>query len=559
MNEQIPRAAAAGVDPSRVRAMIDAIRARTKIDVVDDPDALAIAGRATIPDPKQPGAIVFPTNIEEVSTVVRLANEFRVPVWPVSKGRNWGYGSATPEMDNTVMVHLERMNRICEVNEDLAYAVIEPGVTYRQLKEHLVRSGSRLWCDCTDGPPEGSVLGNALERGMGVTHYADHFGTLCGLEVVLADGSVIRTGGGAFGRCPTWNTHKWGVGPYIEGLFSQSNFGIVVRAGIWLFPQPESYCAFTFDLARDEDFPRLVDAVRELTLAGLLAAGIHMINDICALSVISQYPPGLAERVSRLPDDVLLEQRRRFGVSSWSFGGGIHGTRQWVKNVRHELRQRLSGMGRLTFITDRTVSAASGVERAIMAFPAGTGLRSGAEWLFRRVTGKPFELIPVARHVHEVMRGQPTEFFVRHAYFKSSMGKPADAHPDRDNIGVIWFAPVVPMRGAEVRPILDSLRELYRRHQFDFYVALLAQNSRTFIALLCIFYSKANAEETERAKALHAALKEATFAAGLQPYRTSVQSPTGYPVDYAHVLRLIKSAVDPNGVLAPGKSRIDAA
>ncbi len=156
------------------------------------------------------------------------------------------------------------------------------------------------------------MLGNALERGMGVTHYADHFGTLCGLEVVLADGSIIRTGGGAFGRCPTWNTHKWGVGPYIEGLFSQSNFGIVVKAGIWLFPEPESYCAFTFDLARDEDFPRLVDAVRELTLAGLLTAGVHIINDICALSVISQYPPGMAERVSRLPDDVLLEQRRRY-------------------------------------------------------------------------------------------------------------------------------------------------------------------------------------------------------------------------------------------------------
>ena len=210
MNEQVLRSRPGTVDPARVRALIDAIRARTRIEVVDDRAALAIAGRATIPDPKQPGAVVFPTNVEEVSTIVKLANEFHVPVWPVSKGLNWGYGSATPERDNTVVLHLERMNRISEVNEDLAYAVIEPGVSYRQLKEHLLASGSRLWCDCTDGPPEGSVLGNALERGMGVSHYADHFGTLCGLEVVLADGSIVRTGGGAFGKCPTWNTHKWG-------------------------------------------------------------------------------------------------------------------------------------------------------------------------------------------------------------------------------------------------------------------------------------------------------------------------------------------------------------
>jgi FAD/FMN-containing dehydrogenase len=51
-------------------------------------------------------------------------------------------------------------------------------------------------------------------------------------------------------------------------------------------------------------------------------------------------------------------------------------------------------------------------------------------------------------------------------------------------------------------------------------------------------------------------MKETVFAAGLQPYRTGVQSPTGYPTGYAHLLQLIKSAVDPNGILAPGKSRI---
>jgi 4-cresol dehydrogenase (hydroxylating) flavoprotein subunit len=556
MSEQVPPTMATAVDPVQVLAMIDAIRARTAIAVVDDPTALAIAGRATIPNPKQPGAIAFPTTIEEVALLVQLANEFHVPVWPVSKGRNWGYGSATPAIDRTVVIHLERMNRILEVNEDLAYAVIEPGVTYRQLKAHLLTSGSRLWCDCTDGPPEGSVLGNALERGMGVTHYADHFGTLCGLEVVLADGSIIRTGGGTFGTCPTWNTHKWGVGPYIEGLFSQANFGIVVKAGIWLFPAPESYCAFTFDLARDEDFPRLVDAVRELTLAGLLTAGVHVINDICALSVLSQYPPGLAERVSRLPDDVLLGQRRRFGVSSWSFGGGIHGTKEWVKNVQRRLRRRLKALGRLTFITDRTVFAATQAERAITAVPSDTRLRHAVEWLFRRLVGKPVELVAVARHVHEVMRGQPTEFFVRHVYFKSSLSKPAEADPDRDNIGAIWFAPVVPMRGTDVQPTLERFRALHREHGFDFYVALLAQNSRTFIALLCIFYSKDNDDETARAKALYAALREAAFAAGLQPYRTGVQSPTGYPPAYAQLLQVIKTALDPNGILAPGKSRI---
>jgi 4-cresol dehydrogenase (hydroxylating) len=373
---------------------------------------------------------------------------------------------------------------------------------------------------------------------------------------VLADGSIIRTGGGAFRRCPTWNTHKWGVGPYIEGLFSQSNLGVVVKAGVWLFPKPESYCAFTFDLAGDEDLPRLVDTVRELMLARLLSPGVHIVNDICALSVVSQYPPGLAERVTRLPDEVLAAEKRRFGVPAWSLGGGIHGTREWVTNVRRQLRRRLKHMGRLTYMTERSVGAATHIERAIKSLAPFTPVREGAEWLFRRLTGKPVELVAVARHVHEVMRGQPTEYFVRHAYFRSTMAKPSEAHPDRDNVGAIWFAPVVPMRGHEVQEALGWLRSLYARHGFDFYVALLAQNSRTLIVLLCIFYRKESAQETERAKALYGELKERAFAAGLQPYRTGVQSQTGYPVPYSRALKLIKSALDPNAILAPGKSRI---
>lgn len=544
------------VDPERVRAMVKALRSTAEIEVIDDHGSLERAGRATIPGPKQPGAVVFPTSVEEVATVVRLANQFGVPIWPVSKGRNWGYGSATPALENTVVLHLERMNRVLEVDEDLAYAVVEPGVSYRQLKQHLVQTGSRLWADCTDGPPEGSVLGNALERGMGVTHYADHFATLCGLEVVLADGSVIRTGGGAFGKCPTWNTHKWGVGPYVEGLFSQSNFGVVVKAGVWLFPSPEAYCAFTFDLARDEDFPHLVDTVRELMLKGLLTAGVHIVNDICTLAVISQYPPGLAERVSRLPDEVVIEQRRRFGVSGWSLGGGILGTRGWVRTVRRELDRRLKGLGRVTYLTERSVRSATRVERAISGLPSGSTVRRAAELAFRRATGKPLELIPVARHVYEVMKGQPSDFFVRHAYFKSRMAKPDAADPDRDNVGKIWFAPVVPMRGAEVQRALARLGGLFRDHDFDFYAALLAQNNRTLIVLTCIFFSKDNPEETARAQALYEAVNVEVFASGLQPYRTGVQSPTGYPNAYGVFLRRLKSALDPNGVLAPGKSGI---
>lgn len=514
-------------------------------------EALERAAKATIPDPKRPSAILRPGSADEIAEVVRIANRYRVPLWPVSQGRNWGYGSGTPALENTAVLHLGRLNRIVEINAALAYAVIEPGVTYRQLRAHLDRHHPDLWCDSTDGPPDGSVIGNALDRGLGVTHYADHFGTLCGLEVVLPSGERLRTGGGPEG-CPTWHTHKWGVGPYMEGLFSQSNFGVVVRAGVWLLPKPEAFESFTFDLARAEDLPRLVDAMRELALRGVLTSACHLINDIVALAVLAQYPPGAVERYSRLPDAVLAEMRARYRVPAWSLGGGLLGTRAQVRETKRQLRRRLAPLGRILFVDDRL--AALGGRLAGMA--NGSALGRAVASVAARVSGRSIEMLAAGPHVHSVLKGIPSDYFVRHAYFKSRLPKPDVADPDRDDVGLIWFAPIAPMTGEHVARVIGLCRPLFGKFEFDFYVALLMQNARSMIVLMSIYFRKEVAGEAERAGQLYDALSAATHAAGYQPYRIQTG---GQPAlaekapAFVSLLRQLKRAADPVGVLAPGK------
>ena len=174
-----------------------------------------------------------------------------------------------PYRDGTLILVLERMNRIIEVNQELAYAVIEPGVTQQQLNDYLKSNNIPLWSDCTDSTPQGSIIGNALERGVGYTRHWDHFGHLCGLEVIMANGEPLRTGGGP-AHSLTWHTHKWGTGPFIDGLFSQSNFGIVVKSGIWLMPAPEAFNCFICELCDEAKLPQMVDALRRLALKGIL-------------------------------------------------------------------------------------------------------------------------------------------------------------------------------------------------------------------------------------------------------------------------------------------------
>src|SRR6188768_3037817 len=202
-----------------------------------DADRASYLDPFSIGDPQEhaSAAAVAPAGVDELRAVLAVANRFGVPLWPVSMGKNFAYGTAAPRLKNSVILDLKRMNRVLEVDERLGYAVVEPSVSFFDFKEELDRRGSRLWMS---GPSQswGSVIGNALEHGVGYTPYGTHAEAICGMEVMLADGSLVRTGMGAVANTHEWQCYRWPFGPQWDGLFTQSNFGIVTKMGIWLMP-----------------------------------------------------------------------------------------------------------------------------------------------------------------------------------------------------------------------------------------------------------------------------------------------------------------------------------
>jgi 4-cresol dehydrogenase (hydroxylating) len=501
--------------------------------------------------------VVYPSSRDEVCAIVKIAAQHRLPVWTFSKGKNWGYGATMAAQNGAVILILERMNRILEVNEDLAYAVIEPGVTYKQLADHLRLRAIKLWADCTDSTPEGSVLGNALDRGLGHTPHGDHFGNLCGLEVVLANGEVIHTGA-APPDSPTWHTFKWGTGPYLEGLFSQSNFGIVTRAGIWLMPEPEAFQAFFCEIEQEEGLPAVVDSLRRLALAGALRGTAHLINDILCLSMLRQYPHELSQGQPCLSNDARRELRSRQGISPWSLTSGLYGTVAQVRANRALIRRELKPYGKLTFLDRRELARLEWLIRLVKR----TQQLSFASWLSPLLKNwligpEPMEVFELVRHVVPILQGVPGEFVVRFAYFKSRQGRPeSDVNPARDGCGLIWFAPVAPLTGSHVDRLLDLCRPVFREHGFDFSVSLIVVNPRSAVILMEIFYDKADPTETARARGLYEHLCGLTARAGYQQYRTNVANMHRLlePVpQYQRLLDSMKKAVDPCGTLAPGR------
>ena len=84
----------------------------------------------------------------------------------------------------------------------------------------------------------------------------------CGMEVVLANGEVLRTGMGAMPNNRSWHVYKRSLGPTLDQLFMQSNFGIVTKLGVWLMPWPECYMPLWLRVWKDDDLGPVVDTLR---------------------------------------------------------------------------------------------------------------------------------------------------------------------------------------------------------------------------------------------------------------------------------------------------------
>lgn len=217
------------------------------------------------PEERVASAAVAPATLEQVQAVVRAANEHRIPLYPISTGRNLAYGGSAPVYSGSVVLDLKRMDRVLEVNERNAYALVEPGVSYFDLYDSIQKAQLDVWIDAPD-PGWGSLIGNALDGGAGWTAYPfrDHFGSHCGMEVVLASGEVVRTGMGALPGSKTWQQNRWGFGPWVDGLFRQSNFGVVTKMGFYLMPRPEALLTGTATGSRDADIVPMLDVLNLL-------------------------------------------------------------------------------------------------------------------------------------------------------------------------------------------------------------------------------------------------------------------------------------------------------
>ena len=459
-------------------------------------------------------AAVLPATVDEIREVLRVARAYRLPLWPVSTGRNFAYGGPAPRLTGSLVLDLKRMNRILEVDETLAYALVEPGVTYFDLHARLLHNGSRLWID----PPAagwGSVVGNTLERGFGYTAYGDHAANQCGMEVMLANGELVRTGMGAIEISRAWQLFKAGYGPSYDAMFMQSNFGIVTKLGLWLMPRPDAYLIAHVKLPREADLEAAVETLRPLKLD-------ETIRNHATIEGAIRHAAGVSSRgdwykgAGPLPDRVVDEIVRRLDIGRWNVHFAIYGAPDLVD---------------LRFAAAR---------RAFARIP-------GARIEANRYTP---DLQPASAGEGN-MAGIPAMSAFRMLDWR---GGGTGAHVD--------FSPICPFTGRDAMRQYWVAKARMAEYGFDYYGGFTA-GERHLHHIVATIFDRDDPKEIDAAADLQRVLMSDARSEGYGVYRTHLATmdfaASQYDFNDGALLRLsetIKDALDPEGILAPGKSGI---
>lgn len=466
-----------------------------------------------------PAGIVRPASTEEIQEILRIANLHRTALWTLSVGENQGYGMACASNPGSIILDLRRMNRILEVNADLAYALVEPGVTFRQLYRYLQDNNIPLWMDTTSGSPDGSCLANISERGAGYTPMGEKFLFSCGMEVILANGQVLRTGTGTLPNSQTWQLFKWGYGPVLDGLFSQSNFGVITKIGFWLMPKPPAYEALAVVMDEPDAVYKAVEVLRPLKLNMIIPNGACVTHIRKALGLAACWGDSreILSKVGRRFDYSPEHGRAlksAYNLGEWNFAGALYGLPETVRSYRKI------------------------VEQAFSAQIPGCRFLSAEEQAAS----------PYWRAREMVMRGEPVWDFDMSDW----VGK----------AGALWISPVAPVTNDAVQQQIKIAEETYGKYGFHYAAELILGTGRDLHHIIWLLFDRNEEDERRRADQCLREMLNRYCEVGYLPYRTGVSSgdhlmrKLGPFQDICHDL---KGLFDPNNILSPGKSGIDLA
>jgi 4-cresol dehydrogenase (hydroxylating) len=492
-------------------------------------------------------AIHQPTSVHEVVALVNTARAQKTPLYPVSTGLNWGYGSSSPVTAGCQLVDLGKMNRILNADSislSNPVAVIEPGVTQGQLYDFLQKKCPELTFNVTGSSRNTSIIGNALDRGVG--YFGPRKEDLFGLEVVCGSGEVLKTGFRRLGEdSPLAHSHPFGLGPMLDGLFFQGNFGIVTSACFRLMPRRPKEVAVSLALRDNSKLGAFINELAYLKREGLMTSVTHIANQARShASMMFGMTRYMESACGFATEQALLEAEKALKVvapNEWTSLGAVTGNKGQVSAALKEIKARMGPLARVAIITDGLLDNGFRVMHALRFLP------------FARANAAA---ISAVRPLHGLALGVPTDVAIDNLLWKYGRSDLPAIRLDESNCGLVFISPALPPDGKVVVKILEGLKTVAARHGHVLYMTVNIETSSSLVAVINLLFDRSVPEEIEKAHRCAKAMLDYLHAHKLEIYRARADvmaDVLSRDPQYWQTVRSLKQTFDPDNIMSPGR------
>ena len=487
-------------------------------DILTEAQALEKYLNNTLSISRAIDAVIKIKKNESLAGVIKIANKHAIPLYPISGGKNWGYGCAIPPTENCVILDLSAMNKIVSFEKDNGLIVVEPGVTQEQLYNFLQANNYQYLVPTTGSGPTCSLLGNALERGFGLSPYCDHYESASVVEAILPDG-VKYTGCIPQSQESLINIPNHGLGPDLNGLFFQSNYAVVTKILIKLFPKPEA---------------------SKLVIVKIY----HHDLDKCVISKLKQ----ICRQVgSQHMSNITLMHSDRFARFSknmtnkkphWVVFFSIYGSNAFIRAIQKTISKSLSKIKQ---------------RRYYFNFNRFKILKKIAQLFHLAKLDHYLNFINLALNA---FNGIPSQNGLRLVYEKVESHKQT-LNPALDGCGLIWFSPIMLFEAKAMQDFYNKAQLILKAHKQKAYISFTNISEYLVFISIPIIYDKCLTKELAIANKCYQDLQEAALESKCYFHRLGMQS-IEHPLStinktHWQVVKQIKTVLDPNNIISPGR------
>ncbi|MFQ3234675.1 MAG: 4-cresol dehydrogenase (hydroxylating) [Paraglaciecola sp.] len=521
--------------------------------IVDKQGATKRYGNSTFSKQVQIDAAIVVLHEDAIKIILTLANELMFHLYPISSGQNWGYGSVQNTLLNhpKVVLDLSQLKKITPTSQELGLITIQPGVTQQDLYDYLQINHWPFMVPVTGAGPSCSILSNALERGYGITPRTDHFAAVNALKAYLPHPDFCQTlyqsavsGLDGSGNDFIDKTFKWGLGPYIDGLFTQSNFAIVTEITIRLAPFPKYFSAFYLQVFDDKKFHDVVKLIRNLLMdcEGIVGS-INLMDRSRLISMVADNPNGNAKHQNMTSEQIshIAKQKR---IPQWLVVGSMYGTKSVVKATKRELYQRGKKLGTINF--------------------SNSWLMNSVKFMAKLPLPKLAVLNNIKEQLHslnegiEIMLGKPNQVALPLAYWRNPHIRPDKTTallPDKDKCGLLWYAPLIQMDPEVLAEFVDFIRRTTPKYGIEPLITFTNLRHDCIDSTVPLVFDLTNEAAVKLAHQCLEELFTEGCKQGFVPYRinTQQQSQLNKNDIFWQTTCLLKNALDPNNIISPAR------